>query len=139
MQDAGQTISLHSACTAVSMRSIIQIASRARRSFISISCHSFAWRLPTYLWCNVGKLSKAADVYAFGVLLWEMWTGSRPWSGLLQMQVIFHVTIQRKRLEFPEDTPGELKELALECMAREPKQRPRFDDIVERLGSHFSN
>ncbi len=105
----------------------------------SLSLPSIPWSLLTCLCCVAGKLSKAADVYAFGVLLWEMWTGSRPWSGLLQMQVIFHVTIQRKRLEFPEDTPGELKELALECMAREPKQRPRFDEVVERLGSHFSN
>ena len=84
-----------------------------------------------------GKLSKAADVYAFGVLLWEMWTGSRPWSGLLQMQVIFHVTVQRKCLEFPSNTPMQLKELALACMSREPERRPRFEEVVERLGSSF--
>ena len=36
---------------------------------------------------RAGKLSKAADVYAFGVILWEMLTGQRPWAGLLQMQV----------------------------------------------------
>ena len=34
-----------------------------------------------------GRLSKAADTYAFGVLLWEMYTGQRPWAGMLQMQV----------------------------------------------------
>lgn len=36
---------------------------------------------------GVGKLSKATDVYAFGVLLWEMYTGMRPWAGMMQMQV----------------------------------------------------
>lgn len=35
-----------------------------------------------------GRLSKAADTYAFGVLLWEMYTGQRPWAGMLQMQVL---------------------------------------------------
>jgi hypothetical protein len=34
-----------------------------------------------------GLLGKAADVYAFGVLLWQMWTGSRPWAGLRHHQV----------------------------------------------------
>lgn len=34
-----------------------------------------------------GRLSKSADAYAFGVLLWEMFTGQRPWAGMLQMQV----------------------------------------------------
>lgn len=60
-----------------------------------------------------GKLSKSADVYAFGVLLWEMWTGQRPWSGLGQMQVIFHLTQRKKRLQFPPDTPKRLQVLCL--------------------------
>lgn len=36
---------------------------------------------------TTGRLSKSVDVYAFGVLLWEMCTGKRPWAGLMQMQV----------------------------------------------------
>lgn len=28
-----------------------------------------------------GLLSKAADVYSLGVLLWQMYNGSRPWAG----------------------------------------------------------
>jgi hypothetical protein len=34
-----------------------------------------------------GLLGKAADVYAFGVLLWQMWSGSRPWAGMRHHQV----------------------------------------------------
>jgi len=67
----------------------------------------------TYLCCFAGKLSKSADVYAFGVLLWEMYTGQRPWSGLGQMQVIFHLTQRKKRLQFPSDTPPQLQVVTL--------------------------
>ena len=58
---------------------------------------------------TTGRLSKAADTYSFGVLLWEMYTGQRPWAGMLQMQIIFNVTVQKKQLEFPADAPEKIK------------------------------
>ena len=35
-----------------------------------------------------GKLTKAADVFAFGVLLWSMLMGRLPWQGLQRTQVM---------------------------------------------------
>lgn len=32
-------------------------------------------------------LSRPADVFSLGVLLWQMVTGSRPWAGLSHVQV----------------------------------------------------
>lgn len=82
---------------------------------------------------TTGKLSKSADVYAFGVLLWEMYTGQRPWSGLGQMQVIFHLTQRKKRLQFPSGTPPQLQALGTRCMSAEATERPKFDEILRLI------
>jgi len=34
-----------------------------------------------------GTISRATDIYSLGVLLWAMYTGSRPWAGLSHAQV----------------------------------------------------
>ncbi|CAK0736720.1 hypothetical protein CVIRNUC_000792 [Coccomyxa viridis] len=82
---------------------------------------------------TTGRLSKSVDVYAFGVLLWEMCTGKRPWAGMMQMQIIFHVTIQNKSLEFPSSVPESLRSIGTQCMEKESSQRPTMTEVVERL------
>jgi serine/threonine protein kinase len=53
---------------------------------ISTGTFGTATHMPPEL-LTTGRLSKSVDVYAFGVLLWEMCTGKRPWAGMMQMQV----------------------------------------------------
>lgn len=80
-----------------------------------------------------GKLTKSADVYAFGVLLWEMYTGERPFAGMRHAQIIYHVTTLLAHPEFPKDTLPKLKALADGCMHADKEQRPSFDDLLVSL------
>ena len=37
-------------------------------------------------------LPLSSQIYSFGVLLWQMYTGSRPWSGLSHAQIVMQVS-----------------------------------------------
>ncbi len=54
-------------------------------------------------------LLQAADVYAFGILLWEMCTGQKPWVGLKEQEIITKVVQNEKQPLFPRDTPAPFK------------------------------
>ena len=57
----------------------------------------------------VGDMLQAADVYAFGILLWEMCTGQKPWVGLKEQEIITKVVQNEKQPLFPRDTPAPFK------------------------------
>ena len=49
------------------------------------------------------------------------------------MQVARKVIKENFRLDYPEDVPGEIRELLSSCMARDPRDRPTFSDIVSEM------
>ena len=59
--------------------------------------------------CLCAFLAQAADVYAFGILLWEMCTGQKPWVGLKEQEIITKVVQNEKQPLFPRDTPAPFK------------------------------
>ncbi len=49
------------------------------------------------------------DVWAFGVLMWEMYTGMRAYQGKTSANIMYIVTANKGRIELPEDCPPRYK------------------------------
>ncbi|KAA6429761.1 MAG: hypothetical protein FRX49_00193 [Trebouxia sp. A1-2] len=79
-------------------------------------------------------LTKAADVYAFGILLWEMCTGQKPWVGLKEQEIITKVVQNEKQPLFPRDTPAAFKVVANQCLAADMTLRPSASSLIRILG-----
>lgn len=62
-----------------------------------------------------GRVSKAADVYAFGITLWELYTARLAYDTTLIALLGHQVTVENVRPSFPADTPVEYKQLAERC------------------------
>eukprot|EP00775_Hariotina_reticulata_P013655 gene13655-13778_t len=80
-----------------------------------------------------GRNSPAADVFAFGVMMWEAWTGDAAFKGLHFGQVCHAVVTENARPEIPGDMPTDYRQLMERCWAREPYQRPTMAQVLETL------
>ncbi|KFM29252.1 Serine/threonine-protein kinase CTR1 [Auxenochlorella protothecoides] len=79
-------------------------------------------------------ITEKVDVFAFGVLLWEMLTGDVPWSHVPSpMQIIYCVGVMGQRLPLPPACPPVLRALIEACWAETPEQRPSFTTVLAEL------
>eukprot|EP00004_Rigifila_ramosa_P001605 TRINITY_DN1156_c0_g1_i1.p1 TRINITY_DN1156_c0_g1~~TRINITY_DN1156_c0_g1_i1.p1 ORF type:complete len:611 (-),score=156.21 TRINITY_DN1156_c0_g1_i1:215-2047(-) len=73
-----------------------------------------------------------ADVFSYGILLWEMYTGHIPFGDLTDNECITKLVFNRNRPEIPASCPKELAELMADCWQEDPKARPSFYTISTR-------
>ncbi|PNH04147.1 Mitogen-activated protein kinase kinase kinase 10 [Tetrabaena socialis] len=102
--------------------------------------------LPIPLECydlNSSVVTHKADVYAWGVVLWELLAGARPWEGQGIVPIAYQVTLLGQRLPVPAtDSPGsdspsrwplQLCQLLRECWDVDPARRPAAAELAKRL------
>lgn len=79
------------------------------------------------------KFSTATDVWAFGVLLYEMFTkAAKPYGSWSNFQVQMEV-LNGYRLPRPERCPANVWAVSADCWHKDPHTRPQFKTILERL------
>mmetsp|Transcript_61343 Transcript_61343/g.138441 ORF Transcript_61343/g.138441 Transcript_61343/m.138441 type:complete len:336 (-) Transcript_61343:106-1113(-) len=84
------------------------------------------------------KVTKAVDVYSFGVIIWQLFALSIPFSGFSPQQVAVSVG-RGKRLQAPSSLQGstveirKLKQLFEECVSVVVEKRPMFSQVQSIL------
>ncbi|KAK8836215.1 hypothetical protein M9Y10_039847 [Tritrichomonas musculus] len=76
--------------------------------------------------------SKASDVYAYSILLYQMITLKKPYEGFSFFQLIRNVP-KGIRPQFIDDVPSCFRKLIERCWNNDPDKRPTFDEIVHLL------
>lgn len=91
------------------------------------------WMAPELL--RQDPFNEKSDVFSFGVILWELVMCEKPWRDDHPMQIVFKVGSRGEKLATPppEACEPELREMIVECFADDPKRRPEFKTIVEKL------
>uniref|UniRef100_A0A8C6YSV1 Tyrosine-protein kinase receptor n=1 Tax=Nothoprocta perdicaria TaxID=30464 RepID=A0A8C6YSV1_NOTPE len=94
------------------------------------------WMSPEAL--KDGIFNTHSDVWSFGVVLWEIATlAEQPYQGMSNEQVLRFV-MDNGILERPERCPEQLQELMSLCWQQNPRQRPSFVQLLERLKDHMA-
>ncbi|XP_017606983.1 serine/threonine-protein kinase STY46-like [Gossypium arboreum] len=74
-----------------------------------------------------------ADVFSFGVVLWEMLTGKLPYENLTPLQAAVGVVQKGLRPVIPQYTRPKFVELLERCWQQDPSLRPEFSEITNLL------
>ncbi|XP_073255027.1 tyrosine-protein kinase receptor Tie-1-like [Porites lutea] len=89
------------------------------------------WMAPEALY--QGLYTTKSDVWSFGVVLWEMATlGGVPYPTLTNSE-LYRLLGTGYRMERPDMCSDDVYELMADCWKEEPRSRPSFYQLIEKL------
>ena len=78
------------------------------------------------------RYSKEGDVWSFGVVVWEIFTGAALPYSKLPTEVIVKQVVGGLRLEKPWQCPTDVWQIAQRCFAKE-EERPSFEETEKEI------
>jgi len=90
------------------------------------------WMAPELL-IKGTQYSSKIDVYAFGIVLWELATCETPYNGCDSSYIVNSVIHNDMRPPLPTNLNPDMKNMITQCWDRKPDVRPSFEDIVKQF------
>lgn len=94
-------------------------------------CGTLPWTAPEIF--SAKGYTVKADVYSFGIVLWEIMTRSAVYKGMNKPDIIMGVTKGTLRPPIPPYCHPDIAKLMVQCWDQNPDNRPTFEEIVQRL------
>ena len=92
---------------------------------------TFQWMAPEVIQSN--HYSEKADVFSYGIILWEIASREPPYRDITGAQVSRGVVERDLRPEIPRGTPEPFARRMKWCWSRAPGDRPSFKKVIEEL------
>uniref|UniRef100_T1IKX3 receptor protein-tyrosine kinase n=1 Tax=Strigamia maritima TaxID=126957 RepID=T1IKX3_STRMM len=84
--------------------------------------------------------SASSDVWSFGIVLWEFFSlGGNPYPGIEIDEEFYKKLKSGYRMDYPEYASADIYEIMQDCWQADPKDRPTFTDLVDRLGDQLES
>lgn len=100
--------------------------------------YSTAWMAPESLQRAPSDLNtRSADMWSFGILLWELNTREVPFSELSPMEAGMKIALEGLRVTIPAGISRNMFRLINICLNEDPGRRPNFDQVIpvlEKMG-----
>lgn len=104
---------------------------KAQTRSMTGNCGTVQWMAPEVLANR--KYDEKADVYSYGIIVWELLSRECPYEGMTAIQCALAVLNRDKRPEIPKWCPPGLHALIKSCVKKEPSERPSFAQIIYAL------
>ena len=92
---------------------------------------TYSWMPPEML--KNQPYTEKADVYSYGLVLYEICTGKLPFAGMTPQEISVRVAIRDERPPLPSSLNSKWKDIIIACWTTDYTKRPSFIEIINML------